>query len=244
MEKETKPTADESTEVRYDSSGKKITTPPRSKETESAILAINDKMDQLLGILSSTLPTRLAGELREAAGGGAQMERLVEVASADLPDRIKKDIDQIVFEKAEMLSVVISTSIQHLQEALKSYQDSMLAAFEKLTEVQEKTNALLAELRAAAPPPPPVEEKPTAPPPSQPAQPQEPVASAPSVSQPEQKPAPQPPTPTAPPSFPKPPEEKKPEEEKPDWLKSEGKGFGWPPPPPSPESPKPPGGTS
>jgi hypothetical protein len=170
MEQEAKSNQDEPKEVRYDSSGKKVITSPRGKETESAILAINDKLDQLLGILSSTLPTRLGAELRGAIGEAQGSERLIEVVSKELPDRIKKDSDQIVFEKAEMLSMVISTSFQHLNDAFKSYQESTLRALENLTKANEKTseallkvNLLLEELHAsiterkkepAQPPPP------------------------------------------------------------------------------------------
>lgn len=156
MEHEEKPSAQQPKEIRYDSSGKKVITSPRDKETESAILAINDKLDQLLGILSSTLPTRLGAELREAVAGSPETQRLIEVVSKELPDRIKKDSDQIVFEKAEMLSMVISTSIQHLNDAFKSYQESILKALESQTRAHEKTgeelikiNSLLAELHTA-----------------------------------------------------------------------------------------------
>ena len=155
MQQEEKPRVQQPREVRYDSSGKKIITQARSRETESAILAINDKLDQLLGILSSTLPTRLGAELREAVTGNPETQRLIEVVSKELPDRIKKDSDQIVFEKAEMLSMVISTSIQHLNDAFKSYQESILKALESQAQAHEKTgetlikiNSLLVELHA------------------------------------------------------------------------------------------------
>lgn len=135
-------------EVRYDTSGKKIVTFARDKDTQNAILAINDKLDQLLGILSSTLPTKIGSEIRQAASGtgGEDLKRLTEIISSELPERLKKDSDQNVFEKAEMLSVVISTSIQHLQDAFKSYQDALLEAMNKLTAAQELTNTSLKEL--------------------------------------------------------------------------------------------------
>lgn len=150
MENETK--RDE-VETRYDASGHKISAPARSKEIESAILAMNDKLDQLLGILSSTLPTRIGAELKGVSGGGENLERLIEVVTKELPDRIKNDASENTFEKAEMLSMVISTSFQHLNDAFRSYQESIIKALdgmskshERTGEVLEKINSLLEEL--------------------------------------------------------------------------------------------------
>jgi len=229
MQQEEKPTVQQPREVRYDSSGKKIITSARSRETESAILAINDKLDQLLGILSSTLPTRLGSELREAVAGSPETQRLIEVVSKELPDRIKKDSDQIVFEKAEMLSMVISTSIQHLNDAFKSYQESILKALESQTQAHEKTgealikiNSLLAELHAAIAggsmkktPAAPVE-----PPPEKPA-PQPPLSAPtyppPSFGKPEE-PGEEKPAPPEPPVTPEPKEEER--SDLPGWLQA------------------------
>ncbi|NLI97339.1 hypothetical protein GX441_01620 [bacterium] len=144
MDEEKKTSLDEPLEVRYDSSGKKIVAQTRDKDREGAILAINDKLDQLLGILTSTLPTRIGMELREAAGGQgsaptADMQRLIEIVSKELPDRIQDDADKNTFQKAEMLSMVISTSFQYLQDAIKAYQESLGKTIEKIAELEEKT---------------------------------------------------------------------------------------------------------
>ncbi|MBN2379277.1 hypothetical protein JXM67_05690 [candidate division WOR-3 bacterium] len=152
MEKITKPKPEEPKEepkdIRFDSSGKKIVGVHRNREVDNAILAINDKLDQLIGILTSTLPTRLGTELRGAAGGGANLDRIVEILSKELPDRLEKDSDQNVFQKAEMLSMVISTSMQHLQDAFASSQESILKALDKLTNAQEETTRILKETSA------------------------------------------------------------------------------------------------
>jgi len=151
MEQETKPAAEVPKEVRYDSSGKKVLTQQRNKETASAILAINDKLDQLLGILSSTLPTRIGTEMRQAASGtgGEDLKRLIEILSKELPDRIKDDADHNVFQKAEMLSMVISTSFQHLSDAFKSYQETTLKALDGLTSTNEKNNETLLKINSS-----------------------------------------------------------------------------------------------
>lgn len=245
MEQETKPNPDEPKEVRYDSSGKRVITPPRSKETESAILAINDKLDQLLGILSSTFPTRLGAELRQAITEAQGFGRLIEVVSKELPDRIKQDSDQIVFEKAEMLSMVISTSFQHLNDAFKSYQESTLKALEDLAKANEKTseallkvNYLLEELHAAI-----AERKkePAQPPPAAPKPEPSPFTPPSSLLRTEEKPTPPPTTPPKPeekPTPPSPPEPKK--EEKPDlpgWLQAK-RDDSDSPEPGKPDSPK------
>lgn len=141
-----KPRAEETKDVRYDASGKMITTSARSREIENAILAINDKLDQLLGILSSTLPTRLGSELKNITAGGEHIEKLIEVVSRDLPERIKEDASQNTFEKAEMISMVMSTSFQHLQDALKSYQESTLKAMENLTGTNQKISDVLVKI--------------------------------------------------------------------------------------------------
>ncbi|MEA3312647.1 MAG: hypothetical protein U9Q76_10565 [candidate division WOR-3 bacterium] len=246
MQQEEKPTVQQPREVRYDSSGKKIITSARSRETESAILAINDKLDQLLGILSSTLPTRLGSELREAVAGSPETQRLIEVVSKELPDRIKKDSDQIVFEKAEMLSMVISTSIQHLNDAFKSYQESILKALESQTQAHEKTgealikiNSLLAELHAAIAggsmkktPAAPVE-----PPPEKPA-PQPPLSAPtyppPSFGKPEE-PGEEKPAPPEPPVTPEPKEEER--SDLPGWLQAKRDDLDSSSGPQTPDSP-------
>jgi hypothetical protein len=226
MQQEEKPRVQQPREVRYDSSGKKIMTQTRSRETESAILAINDKLDQLLGILSSTLPTRLGAELREAVAETPQNQRLIEVVSKELPDRIKKDSDQIVFEKAEMLSMVISTSIQHLNDALKSYQESILKTLESQAQAHEKTgealikiNSLLAELHPAIaggkPPSAPVEPAPEKPAPQPPLS--EPTYPPPSLGKPEE-PGEEKPAPPGPPVTHEPKEEER--TDLPGWLQA------------------------
>jgi hypothetical protein len=227
MEQEVKPKPDEPKEVRYDSSGKKVTTPPRSRETESAILAINDKLDQLLGMLSSTLPTRLGAELREAVTEAQGSQRLIEVVSKELPDRIKQDSDQIVFEKAEMLSMVISTSFQHLNDAFKSYQESTLKALEALTKANEKTseallkvNSLLERLHISI-----AEQKkePTQPPPAPPRPEPSPFTPSSSFEKTEEKPTPPPTIPPEPEEKPTPPPPEPKKEEKldlPGWLQA------------------------
>lgn len=240
MQQQEKPRAQQAKEVRYDSSGKKIVTRTRSRETESAILAINDKLDQLVGILSSTLPTRLGAELREAVGGGQELQRLIEVVSKELPDRIKKDSDQIVFEKAEMLSIVISTSIQHLNDAFKSYQESILQALESLAQSHEKTsealikiNPLLAQLHATIAGREKTKSPPTQPSPT-PEKPSEPAPSA--MTQKEPSPI----TPTSPPTSFGEPEEKPPEEEKsdlPGWLQAKRDDLDSSSEPKTPDSP-------
>ncbi len=169
----------ETTDIRYDSAGKKFSAPSRNKEVENAVLAINDKLDQLLGILSSTLPTRIGTELKEAVGttgsSGMDSNKIVEILSKDLPDRIKADADENVFQKAEMLSMVISTSFQHLQDTFRSYQESILKALEALAEAQQKTGDVLIKIENALsagaiptetnkpspPPPPPPSEEPS-----------------------------------------------------------------------------------
>lgn len=40
---------------------------------------------------------------------------------SSLPDRLKSDLDISLYEKCEMLSVVISSGFQHLQDAIKDY---------------------------------------------------------------------------------------------------------------------------
>ncbi len=173
MNEEKKFSDDEQSEVRYDSSGKRIVTSARSKETEGAILAINEKLDQLIGILTSTLPARIGVELREASKGQEQgslnLDRLIEVVSRELPDRIQDDADKNTFQKAEMLSMVISTSFQYLQDALKSYQDSLAKTIEKIADLEGKTvetlernAALLSELHALVVQRNPLESQPTA----------------------------------------------------------------------------------
>jgi len=246
MQQEEKPTVQQPREVRYDSSGKKIITSARSRETESAILAINDKLDQLLGILSSTLPTRLGSELREAVAGSPETQRLIEVVSKELPDRIKKDSDQIVFEKAEMLSMVVSTSIQHLNDAFKSYQESILKALESQTQAHEKTgealikiNSLLAEFHAAIAggsmkktPAAPVE-----PPPEKPAP--QPPLSAPTYPPPSfgkpQEPGEEKPAPPEPPVTPEPKEEER--SDLPGWLQAKRDDLDSSSGPQTPDSP-------
>lgn len=133
-------------EIRYDASGNKITAPARSKELESAILAINDKLDQLLGILSSTLPTRIGAELKGVSAGGENLDRLIEVVTNELPERIKKDSSENTFEKAEMLSMVISTSFQHLNDAFRSYQESIIKALDGMSRSHERTGDVLVKI--------------------------------------------------------------------------------------------------
>lgn len=173
MNEEKKFSDDEQAEVRYDSSGKRIVTSARNKETEGAILAINEKLDQLIGILTSTLPARIGVELREASKeqgqGTVNLDRLIEVVSKELPAKIADDADKNTFQKAEMLSMVISTSFQYLQDALKSYQDSLAKTIEKIADLEGKTvetlernAALLSELHALVVQRNPLESQPTA----------------------------------------------------------------------------------
>lgn len=63
---------------------------------------------------------------------------ILENLSRSLPVRLKGDFDNALYEKAEMLSVVLSTSLSHLQEALKSYK----------TEFGEQGEAILGQLKA------------------------------------------------------------------------------------------------
>ncbi len=235
MNEEKKISALEPAEVRYDSSGKRIVTSARSKETEGAILAINEKLDQLIGILTSTLPARIGVELREASKGqgAGNIDRLIEIVSKELPDRINDDADKNSFQKAEMLSMVISTSFQYLQDALKSYQDSLVKTVEKIAELEGKTAetlernaALLSELHALI-----VQRNPL----------QDAAA-----EKPLEKPKPStsvwdPVTPVTPPSSPDaPPERTSPPKEEtrsdlPGWLEAKRDDSVWPPKPDSPQ---------
>jgi len=274
MEKITKPKPEEpkeeSKEFRYDSSGKKIATSWRSKDAESALLAINDKMDQLIGILTSTLPTRLSTELRESMAGGQSLENLAQIISCELPDRIQKDSDQNLFQKAEMLSMVISNGMQHLQDAFASSQEAVVRAIEQLSRLEEETtrtlkevNSLLLELKNtsitgkvqvehAREVPAPADEKLVQ---SEPGEGKKEPLLKDTFTEKEEAAPPSPfsvPSSTAPePLSPWPQRESKPsvepipgEKKESTGTKWESYGFGWPPPAPSGEPDKPQSGTS
>ena len=62
-----------------------------------------------------------------------------------LPARLKSDFDSTLFEKAEMLSVVFSTGINHLQDALKSYNDLIAKNLEQLQKETASNHAEIAK---------------------------------------------------------------------------------------------------
>jgi hypothetical protein len=63
---------------------------------------------------------------------------ILENLSQSLPVRLKGDFDTALYEKAEMLSVVFSTGLTHLQEAMKGYS----------TEIGRAGEAILNQLNA------------------------------------------------------------------------------------------------
>ncbi len=54
-----------------------------------------------------------------------------------LAEEIKNKLDNSLYEKAEMLSVVFSTNIQHLQDMFNEYSKKTLELLEKLTKPKE-----------------------------------------------------------------------------------------------------------
>lgn len=90
---------------------------------------------------------------------------IAETLASALPARIKSDVDASLFEKTEMLSVVFSTGITHLEDALKGYHAQLAKTIESaarktgereaeivtlLRESRDRDKALLAALTRIA----------------------------------------------------------------------------------------------
>ncbi len=69
--------------------------------------------------------------------------QIVENLATTLPMRLKSDFDKSLFEKAEMLSVVVSSGLTHLQDALKGNHETLTKNLERLI---KETNAQQAEI--------------------------------------------------------------------------------------------------
>lgn len=70
--------------------------------------------------------------------------QIVENLSTALPMRLRSDFDSSLFEKAEMLSVVVSSGLTHLQDALKGQSETLIKTLERLI---KETSANQAEIQ-------------------------------------------------------------------------------------------------
>ena len=75
---------------------------------------------------------------------------ILENLSSSLPNRLKSDLDASLYEKNEMLSVVISSGLQHLQDAVKNYGEktnqSMDSLVSETTAIKESFSTFLEKI--------------------------------------------------------------------------------------------------
>lgn len=115
-------------EPKFDTAGQKIGEEVRyelgHENCKKAECELFDATNQLCAILSINRTASL----------------ILENLSRSLPVRLKGDFDTALYEKTEMLSVVFSTNLSHLQEALKGYK----------SEIGEQGKAILDQLKVLA----------------------------------------------------------------------------------------------
>jgi len=130
-------------EDKFDSAGQKI------GEEETTYLSHNDCMGEDCELFDKENQQCLFLTINK------KVSLLLENLSS-LPNRLKSDIDGSLYEKSEMLSVVISSGFQHLQDAFRSYGEKIAGGMEgmvpqtkatkdSLSLLLEKTEAFLAQ---------------------------------------------------------------------------------------------------
>ena len=102
-------TLERRTEPRFDSAGKKI-------GEDSAFELVHEECQKTACQLYDA-----GRKLCSIPDADRRQAEIAEQLATGLPARIKSDVDASLFEKTEMLSVVFSTGITHLQDALKGY---------------------------------------------------------------------------------------------------------------------------
>jgi hypothetical protein len=124
-------TLERRTEPRFDSAGKKIgeevSFELRHEDCQKGACQIYDTESKLCSLPDAD----------------KKQARMLETLTTALPARLKSDFDASLFEKAEMLSVVFSSSVTHLQDALKGYHAQLAKNLEQLL---KETNGNQAEV--------------------------------------------------------------------------------------------------
>lgn len=120
-------------EDKFDSAGQKI------GEEEVTYLSHNDCMGEDCELFDKESQQCLFLSLNK------NLSLVLENLSS-LPDRLKSDIDGSLYEKSEMLSVVISSGFQHLQDAFKSYGEKIADGMANLVPETKATKDFLSAL--------------------------------------------------------------------------------------------------